>query len=162
MGRDGASPQGYYEIYSDDRKDFGLEEYGQALTCVIDSSVVIEYLIATGPASQWAGDLIRAEELVAPHIMPAEAANLLRRATLYREIDEAHAAQAHNELLSLKVNLLPYFPYGPRAWQLKGNVTVYDAWYVALAEDLGLRLATLDGNLIRSPGPRCEFVTFQQ
>jgi len=63
-------------------------------------------------------------------------------------------------LLLLKVTLFPYVPSGTRVWQLKGSVTAYDAWYVALAEDLGVPLATLNGSLVRSPGPRCPFLTF--
>jgi len=51
----------------------------------------------------------------------------------------------------------PYAPLGPRVWELRENLTAYDAWYVALAEELGLPLATLDGRLSRAPGPRCEF-----
>ena len=137
-----------------------MEGLGQALTCVIDSSVVVEFLIGTGPVSQWAGDLISSEELVAPYFMQAETANLLRRAALFREVSQRRASQAHDELLLLKVMPFPYFPYGQRIWQLRSNVTVYDAWYVALAEDLGVPLATIDGNLIRSPGPRCQFLTF--
>ena len=68
--------------------------------------------------------------------MPAETANLIRRAALFREVSQDHASQAHRELLSLRVTRFPYVPYGTRVWQLKGNVTAYDAWYVALAEDL--------------------------
>jgi predicted nucleic acid-binding protein len=92
--------------------------------------------------------------------MIAEAANLLRRAALFKQIEEQRASDAYVELLSLKVALFPYGPYGARIWELRNNVTAYDAWYVALAEDLGAPLATIDGNLMRSPGPRCQFLTY--
>jgi predicted nucleic acid-binding protein len=131
------------------------------LTCVIDASAVVEFLIGSGPSSLWAESVIRSEELAAPHFMIAEAANLLRRAALFKRIEEQQASQAHAELLLLRVALFPYAPYAGRVWELRNNVTVYDGWYVALAEDLAAPLVTVDANLIRSPGPRCEFLTYQ-
>jgi predicted nucleic acid-binding protein len=104
--------------------------------------------------------LLEHEELAAPHFMLAEAANLLRRAVLFRDVSFEQASWAHTDLLTLQVLLFPYSPFGTRIWELRNNVSAYDAWYVALAEDLGVPLATLDGNLMRSPRPRCEFVTF--
>jgi predicted nucleic acid-binding protein len=92
--------------------------------------------------------------------MVAEAANLLRRAALFRDVSQEQASLAQGELLALPVLLFPYAPYGTRIWELRNNLSAYDASYVALAEDLGVSLATLDGNLIRSPGPRCEFLTY--
>jgi predicted nucleic acid-binding protein len=44
-------------------------------------------------------------------------------------------------------------------WELRENVTAYDGWYVALAESLGARLATLDVRLTKASGPRCAFTT---
>jgi len=130
------------------------------VTCVVDASLVVEAVIGTGPARPWCQDLLEHEELAAPHFMLAEAANLLRRAALFRDVSVEQASQAHAELVALKVSLFPYLPYGARIWELRNNVSAYDAWYVALAEDLGVPLATLDGNLMRSPGPRCQFLTF--
>jgi predicted nucleic acid-binding protein len=130
------------------------------LTCVVDASVVISALISHGPESRWAEELLRSEEIAAPHFMPSEAANLIRRSLLFRDVNQTHASRAHDELLALSVTLFPFAPYGERVWQLRNNLSAYDAWYVALAEDLRVPLVTLDGRLIRSPGPRCEFVTF--
>ena len=62
-------------------------------------------------------------------------------------------------MLGLPVALLPYDSVAARVWELRHNVTPYDAWYVALAEGLDCELATLDGNLSRAPGPRCRFLT---
>ena len=70
------------------------------------------------------------------------------------------ASLAHIELLALPVELYPYEPFAPRVWEIRGGVTAYDAWYVAIAEALGVRLATLDRRLTRAPGPRCKFSTF--
>jgi predicted nucleic acid-binding protein len=93
--------------------------------------------------------------------MPAEASNLLRRSVLFRDLTDERASLAYNRLLTLPVTLFPYRIYGLRIWELKRNVSAYDAWYVALAEDLGVPLATIDRRLIRAPGPRCAFLTYQ-
>jgi len=67
---------------------------------------------------------------------------------------------AHDQLQLIEFEFYDYSPLAARIWELKENVTPYDAGYVALAEYLEEPLATLDGNLMRSPGPRCEFLTF--
>ena len=50
-------------------------------------------------------------------------------------------------------------PFAQRIWELRGNVTAYDAWYVALAEALGSELATVDLRLSRASGCQCVFLT---
>ncbi|MGH9068763.1 MAG: type II toxin-antitoxin system VapC family toxin [Acidimicrobiales bacterium] len=74
-------------------------------------------------------------------------------------ISNDSAALAHQELLALPIELFPYGPLAPRIWELRDNLSAYDAWYVALAELLGTDLATLDIRLARAPGPRCGFLT---
>lgn len=90
--------------------------------------------------------------------MPVEAANILRRAELAGEISPDTASLAHGDLLTLAVELFPYEPFAPRVWELRENVTAYDAWYVAVAEMVDGRLATLDRKLTRAAGPRCTFI----
>lgn len=126
---------------------------------VVDASTAVALLVDTGPDGDWAGQVMAGEHLVAPHLMPVEAANILRRAAARGEISVDVAALAHADLLALGVDLFPYEPFAGRVWELRENLTAYDAWYVALAEQLGARLATLDDALCRAPGPRCEFVT---
>jgi predicted nucleic acid-binding protein len=65
---------------------------------------------------------------------------------------------AHADLLRLPVQLVAYEPVANRAWELRENLTTYDAWYVALAEGIGAPLATLDRRLSRAPGLRCELL----
>ena len=74
-------------------------------------------------------------------------------------LSHAEAEMAHADLVSLRVQLTPYAAVLPRAWELRANLTSYDACYVALAEALSAPLATLDRKLIRAPGPRCRFET---
>jgi predicted nucleic acid-binding protein len=91
--------------------------------------------------------------------MPVEVANILRRAAQVGNISADVAALAHGDLLQLGVALLPYEPFAERVWELRDNLTAYDAWYVAVAERLSAPLATLDDRLAGSPGARCEFAT---
>ena len=129
------------------------------MTLVIDASVVVAALIDNGPIGVWAEDLIAAEPLSAPHLMPAEVANVLRRATAAGDFSPDVASLAHADLADLAVELFPYAPFAARAWELRHTLTSYDAWYVALAESLESKVATLDAMLARAHGPRCGFET---
>jgi len=62
------------------------------------------------------------------------------------------------DLVDLRVHLFPFEPVADRVWELRGNLSAYDAWYVALAESLETDLITLDRRLAKAPGPRCSFV----
>ncbi|MGH7581710.1 MAG: type II toxin-antitoxin system VapC family toxin [Gemmatimonadales bacterium] len=128
------------------------------MTLVVDASIVAALLVDHGPDGVWAERTMQGEQLVAPHLLPVEVANILRRAVRSRQISEDTAALAHRDLLALPVALVPYEPFAERVWALRANVTAYDAWYVALAEALPAPLATLDIKLSRSSGPRCRFV----
>jgi predicted nucleic acid-binding protein len=110
-----------------------------------------------GEPGTWAHELLGAGGLAAPHHMPVEVANILRRAVLAGDLSADSAALAHADLVALRVDLYPYAPFAERVWELRGNIAAYDAWYVAVAEALGARLGTLDARLSRSPGPRCGF-----
>ncbi|MGK2958907.1 MAG: type II toxin-antitoxin system VapC family toxin [Acidimicrobiales bacterium] len=129
------------------------------MTLVVDASMVIAALVDTGPDGSWADALLPDESLAAPHLMPVEVANILRRAALSGDISPDIAALAHGDLLGLRVELFPYEPFAQRVWELRENLTAYDAWYVALAESLDAPVATLDERLTRADGPRCMFTT---
>lgn len=128
------------------------------MTAVVDASVVVAALIDDGPAGRWAEELVASTPLAAPHLMPVEAANILRRAALAGDVSDDTAALAHADLVALVVELFPYDVLADRIWELRGSVTTYGAWYVALAEWLKAPLATLDDRLARAPGPRCSFI----
>jgi predicted nucleic acid-binding protein len=96
--------------------------------------------------------------LAAPHLLTAEASDILRRSAAAGDISAEQAALAHADLLDLRAELFPYAPFASRVWELRGNVTCYDAWYVAVAETLNAPLATLDARLAKAPGPRCRFM----
>ena len=73
------------------------------------------------------------------------------------ELTELEAASAQADLHDLQLDLLPIRPFEERIWELRFDLTCYDAWYAAIAEALELPLATLDGRLAAAPGPRCRF-----
>ena len=129
------------------------------MTVVIDASLVVAAVIDVGKVGEWAEAVLLDGPLAAPALMPAEVGNILRRAGLASDISEDAAAQAHADLLALRVRLFPYVPFGSRVWELRATLTAYDAWYVALAESLDSPLATLDRRMARAPGPRCRFRT---
>jgi predicted nucleic acid-binding protein len=129
------------------------------MTTVVDASVVAAALVDSGSLGDWAESVLLTGPLAAPHLLPVETANILRRMASVGDISADVAALAHGELLSLRTELFPYAPFGKRVWELRANVTAYDAWYVALAELLDAPLATLDGKLSRASGTACRFLT---
>lgn len=85
------------------------------MTVVVDASVVVAALIDTGPVGAWAETLVVAGSLSAPQLMPVEAANVLRRSALAGEISGDAASLAHQDLLSLRLELFPYSACASRA-----------------------------------------------
>ncbi len=129
------------------------------MTLIVDASLVVAALVDGGSAGQWAEAQLLSDHLAAPHLMPVEVANILRKALLCADLSEDTAALAHADLLALPIELFPYEPFAARVWELRKNITAYDAWFVALAEGLEGPLATLDKKLSRASGPRCKFRT---
>ena len=128
------------------------------MTLVVDASLVVAALTGGGDTGRWAEGILLSDHLAAPHLMPVEAANILRRAVLAGDVSRDVASLAHADLQSLRLDLFPYAPVASRAWALRDNLTLYDAWHVALAELLGAHLATIDRRLARAAGPECGFV----
>ena len=60
--------------------------------------------------------------------------------------------------MQLPMQLYPFEPFADRVWELRHNLTTYDAWYVAIAEALALPLATLDAPFTRNKSVRCKFL----
>ncbi|MBW3537466.1 MAG: type II toxin-antitoxin system VapC family toxin [Actinobacteria bacterium] len=93
------------------------------------------------------------------NFLPVEAANVLRKGVFAGVISDDVATLAHGDFEDLSIELLDYQPFASRVWELRHNLSTYDAWYVAVAESLEAPLATLDSRLTRANGPRCEFMT---
>jgi predicted nucleic acid-binding protein len=125
--------------------------------CVVDASVVVAAAVDEGPDGRWCEDLVLSAALAAPEIVLVEATNILRRLEQSGSVAGPLASLAFEDVMALGLSLYPYGPFASRAWELRRNLTAYDAWYVALAEALAVPLATLDRRLVRANGPRCEF-----
>jgi predicted nucleic acid-binding protein len=125
---------------------------------VVDASVLVAATCDSGPEGAWAEAILESGDLAAPHLAPAEAANVLRRLEQSKHLTRLEATAAQKDLSQLEIDLLPYEPFAERVWELRANLTTYDAWYVAIAESAGLPLATLDHKLARAAGPTCRFL----
>ncbi|MDN5798129.1 MAG: type II toxin-antitoxin system VapC family toxin [Intrasporangium sp.] len=126
---------------------------------VCDASAVVAMLLDAGPDGRWATGALTGADLASPSLFAFEAANIVRRHELAGLVTADQAVQAHADLLDLAVEQWPYELLAPRAWQLRGNLTTYDASYVALAELLEVTLVTLDRGIARAPDLRCTVST---
>ncbi len=124
---------------------------------VVDASLLVAATTDAGAEGIWAEEIVAAGNLVAPHLVLVETANILCRLEATGHLSKLEATAAHRDLLRLDLELVPYEPLAERVWELRANLTSYDAWHVALAEALDLPLATLDARMSRAPGPECEF-----
>jgi predicted nucleic acid-binding protein len=91
-----------------------------------------------------------------PHLLDVEVVSVLRRRAAARELREERVSRALVDLMDLSLMRHRHVPFAYRMWELRHNLTPYDAVYVALAESLGCPLVTADRALARAPGPGCE------
>ncbi len=120
---------------------------------VLDASAVVELLLDT-PAGDAVARRIAdpALALHAPHLLDVEVVQALRRYAREGELDAAAATAALDDFRRLGVQRHAHEPLLDRIWQLRQNLTAYDAAYVALAEALDAVLLTCDARLTRAPG----------
>jgi predicted nucleic acid-binding protein len=124
---------------------------------VVDASVVATALADDGSDGDRARQRLRGEQLTAPHLLDVEVASAWRRLAAAGHLDRRRVALALEDLRGLRVDRIAHGPLLARCWQLRENLTVYDAAYVALAEATGALLVTADARLANSPGPHCRF-----
>ena len=120
---------------------------------VIDASVLYEAIIET-PYSAAIVDRIFSDDetLHAPHLVDLEIVNTLRRYVLKGELSERSASQAMEDFASIPLKRHTHTGLIPRIWQLRNNLTAYDAAYIALAEMLNVPLITRDTAFASSTG----------
>jgi predicted nucleic acid-binding protein len=123
---------------------------------VIDASVLATALGDDGPGGVDARARIRAEDLVAPELIDLEVVSVWRRTLT----DGRRAELALADLEELPLRRASHSPLLARCWELRHNLTPYDASYVALAEALEVVLLTADRRLARASGIRCEIEIF--
>lgn len=126
------------------------------MTQVFDASALVGALVATNADGRWCEERLAEDDLAAPSLLAFEVANILRRFEARGDLDPSAARLALATLRDLPMVEAPFDAVAGRVWELRANLTVYDASYVALAEGLDCRLVTLDGRLARAPGFRCE------
>lgn len=115
---------------------------------VVDASALLEVLLNTSAGSGIAGRLFAdGETLHAPHLLDLEIAQVLRRYARVGGLDATRGSQALDDLADLPLARYPHEPFLARIWELRDNLTAYDAAYVALAEALGAPLVTRDAAL---------------
>lgn len=123
---------------------------------VVDASVIVTALADDGPDGDKARLRLRGERLTAPQVIDLEVISAWRRMAAAGDIDERRADLAIADLQALRLDRARHEPLLRRCWELRANLTVYDAAYVALAERLETTLLTADGKLSYAPGTRCE------
>jgi predicted nucleic acid-binding protein len=129
---------------------------------VVDSSAIVALLADAGPAGQWVTSTVASAALSAPHLLPFEVGNILRRHALAGLIDHSAATLSHADLTALAIDFYPYEAVADRAWELRANITTYDASYVALAELLAAPLVTLDTRLARASATHCRVLVYNR
>ena len=122
---------------------------------VVDSSAVLEVLLATPAGAQVEERIFSpGESLHAPHLLDLEVVQVLRRYSAAGELTPQRAREALNDLADLPISRYPHDLFLFRVWQLRHNLTAYDAVYLALAEALSAPLVTRDARLASAPGHR--------
>ena len=94
-------------------------------------------------------------DLLAPHLIDLEGAQGLRRIGLLRAADMTETLLRYR---SLSIRRFEHVPLLNRIWELRHNLTAYDAAYVTLAEATGAPLVTADRRLAEAPGHRAEVI----
>lgn len=123
---------------------------------VVDASVLAPALADDGDDGDRARDRLRGEQLAAPELIDLEVVSALRRAARAKRLDEQRSLQALTDLAALPLRRVPHLPLLDRVWELRDNLSAYDASYVALAEALDTVLVTADGRIKRASGIACE------
>jgi predicted nucleic acid-binding protein len=118
---------------------------------VVDSSAALSALLSEGPARAAMGE----ERLHAPHLIDSEVAHVLRRQVGSARMTPEAGWAALDTFRRLGMTRYPAFALLDRVWELRDDLSAYDATYVALAEALECPLLTADARLSRAPGIRC-------
>ena len=120
---------------------------------VLDASGAVELWLYTGAGKRVANRIDDpATSIHAPHLIDVEIAHVLRRYTLHELLSAPRDELALRQWRALDIERYSHEPFLDRVWQLRDNVSAYDAAYVALPEALSTVLVTGDGHFLRTPG----------
>ena len=126
---------------------------------VLDASVVIDLVLGTSAAEAVLERLKdHRQELIAPYIVDVEVLQALRRQVRLGKVPEDRASVALSNLQMLRFTRMPHEPLIARIWELRHNMTAYDAAYVALAETMHAELLTRDRKFSGAAGHTAKIV----
>ena len=120
------------------------------MNVVIDASAAIEFLLRT-PVGLRIEGMITDATLFAPELLDVEVTAVLRRHLLHGILGEERAGQALDDLVAWDVQRISHALLVRHAWDLRHNVSAYDAFYLAAARGQSASLLTSDGPLARLP-----------
>ena len=129
---------------------------------VLDASALTEMLSGEGAIGEWVLAEMESSDgcLVAEHTR-IEVVHAISGKLLGRKMTETRAKDSIDLLGLLELETVPTQHVISRVWELRSNITAYDAAYVAIAEQNRCPLVTTDLKLVAATGPRCEFRSFQ-
>jgi predicted nucleic acid-binding protein len=120
---------------------------------VLDASAAVDWLLQTSAGRRIEKRIYSGNEtLHAPHLLDLEVMQVLRRLALQGVVSVRRADEAVRDLLDLRLTRYPHLVFLPRIWQLRHNLSAYDAAYIVLAEQLGATLVTRDARLASTSG----------
>ena len=123
---------------------------------VLDASVLANVIGDDGADGRRArAEIRRCADLAVPDLADVETVSVLRKRWLAGTMSDERFADAVDDLQALAVERYPTLPLLRRAYELRANMTAYDATYVALAEVLDCEVLTGDRRLAGAPGPQC-------
>jgi predicted nucleic acid-binding protein len=122
---------------------------------VLDNSVLVAALVEPSDRGQRFRDRLQGEDIAVPELVDLELANSLRGLLRGSKISARVGELALREWVSRDVMRFAHLPLLARIWELRDNLTAYDATYIALAEALESTLVTADQRLASAPGIRC-------
>lgn len=123
---------------------------------MVDASVLVTALGDDGSDGQRARTRLLTERLAAPELIDLEVASAFRKLCAASKFDVQRANQALTDLHDLRIGRVPHRELIGRCWELRNNVTIYDASYIAVAELFDVALVTSDERLAKVPGARCK------
>jgi predicted nucleic acid-binding protein len=122
---------------------------------VVDASALVELILRTPTGAAIEQRIVSsAETLHAPHLIDIETTHVLRRYVAKGIIDAKRGREAIDDVASLSLRRYGHVGLLPRVWEMRDNLTAYDAVYVALAEVLNATLLTCDRRLAAAAGHR--------
>jgi predicted nucleic acid-binding protein len=122
---------------------------------VVDASVIVTALTDDGHDGDRARQRLRGERLFAPHVIDLEVASAWRRLAAAGRMDERRVELSLADLVALRLERVVHGPRLGRCWELRANLTIDEAAYLALAEALDTSLLTADRRLSDVPGDSC-------